>query len=179
MKTTRLALSALLLGATAVLVSCGESSPVSPRPRGLLPRASLSGYLAQVGENADLLDCSNLPDANVKQTIGPPGGVLNVGPHTLSVPAGALSDWVTISAVSGSNKKNGIKFKPEGLVFRKPASLTLSYATCDLFGSLAPKRITYIDDMVVILEKLPSVDDPRAQTVSAQLRHFSEYAVAW
>ena len=55
----------------------------------------------------------------------------------------------------------------------------MSYAQCSLLGSLAPKRIAYTTDAFQILEYLTSFDDLWAQTVTGQLHHFSEYAIAW
>ena len=183
MKTARVTLSALLLGATAVLVSCGEHSPLGPTSQGLTRHADVVP-LTQVGDNsgqnADLLVCSPLPYASVTQTIGPSGGVIQVGAHTLSIPKGALKDPVTITAVSPTGNVNHIVFQPEGLEFGKPASLTMSYANCDLLGSAAQRRIAYTDaTLKKIKDKLLSVDDASARKVTGQLNHFSDYAVAW
>jgi len=55
----------------------------------------------------------------------------------------------------------------------------MSYANCDLLGSLAPKRIAYTTDALDIVEYLLSADNLFAQQVTAELHHFSEYAIAW
>src|SRR2546426_3477487 len=34
-------------------------------------------------------------------------------------------------------------FRSEGLVFRRSATLTMSYANCNLLGKILPKRIAY------------------------------------
>src|SRR5260370_42521405 len=44
--------------------------------------------------------------------IGPDGGTLQVGPHTLSVPAGALGAPVTITAGGPAGAGNPIQFQP-------------------------------------------------------------------
>jgi len=55
----------------------------------------------------------------------------------------------------------------------------MSYANCDLLGSIAPKQIAYTTDALGILEYLLSADDLLAQRVTGELHHFSEYAIAW
>ena len=45
--------------------------------------------------------------------------------------------------------------------------------------TLLPKRIAYTTDALSILELLASLDNPLARRVSADLDHFSTYAVAW
>src|SRR5437870_4257172 len=82
MKVARLTRAALVITAAALL-SCGEP-PLSPVPP---PQASLIGSLLQA---TGLLHCTPLPTATATQTVGPAGGVIKVGPHTLSIPAGAL-----------------------------------------------------------------------------------------
>lgn len=176
MKATRLLLSALLGGATVVVLSCGDPAPLGVGSRGLAPQAELVDSLVQ---SAGLLTCSALPYDSATQTIGPEGGVLAVGPHWLAVPPGALDASVSITAVVPSDSVNRVRFQPEGLTFQQPASLTMSYANCNLLGSTLPKQIAHTTDALEILELLPSVDDLSAQAVTGQLSHFSEYAVAW
>ena len=167
--------AALLSGGALLLLSCADPSPLGIDSRGSRPQADLFGESLPVG----LLTCTPLPYDSVTQTIGPDGGTLAVGAHTLTVPPGALDSAVSITAVAPSDTVNHVRFQPEGLTFQQPASLTLSYANCNLWGSLAPKRIAYTTDALLILEYLPSLDDLLAQTVTGRLEHFSEYAVAW
>src|SRR6266536_846988 len=168
MKVTRL-LAALLGAAALSLMSCGEPAPLAPRPASLLLGSGPTG----------LLRCSPLAADSVTQTIGPDGGTLYVGPHSLTVPAGALDAPVSITAVAPSDTVNQGRFQPAGLSFQRPASLTMSYANCDLLGSLLPKQIAYTTDLLVILDYLPSIDNFFAQRVTGHLQHFSTYAVAW
>ncbi len=175
MTTTRRLLLTLLAGATAVFLGCQENPPLGIGPRGPAPEASLGSMLQETG----LFTCSPVPDDSVTQTIGPEGGTIVVGLHSLSVPEGALDTAVTITAVAPSDTVNRVQFQPEGLVFQQPASLTMSYANCNLLWSTLPKRIAYVDDALDILYYLLTVDDPLTQTVTGQLEHFSEYAIAW
>ena len=126
-----------------------------------------------------LLACTPVAADSVTQTIGPEGGTLLVGANTLAIPAGALDSAVTITAVAPSDTVNRLQFQPEGLTFLQAARLTMSYANCNTLGLTLPKRIAYTTDLLLILEYLPSVDDLSGQTVTGQVRHFSDYAISW
>ncbi len=171
MKNVRL-LRAALLGAVAlVAVSCAD--PTTPVPQ---LRGDLFGDLKQL---TGLLQCTPLPYDSVTEIIGPEGGTIQVGPHTFTVPAGALDTAVAITAVTPSDTVNQIQFQPEGLVFNGFTTLRMSYANCNLLGSLEPLRIAYTSSDGVILDYLPSLDNDFTQTVRGKLQHFSEYAIAW
>jgi hypothetical protein len=176
MKSSSLARAALLGAASVLLVSCADTGPLGVDAPAA-PNALFDFPLPV--PNVGLLSCTPLPYDSVTQTIGPDGGTIAVGAHTLTVPAGALDTAVTITAVAPSDTVRHVRFQPEGLQFQQPAPLTMSYAGCNLLGSLAPKRIAYTTDALLILEYLPSLDDLFGQTVTGQLRHFSEYAIAW
>jgi hypothetical protein len=158
----------LLLGcAAAATLSCGDptANTVSPA-RGA---ALLSG----------LLSCAPLAADSVTQVVGASGGTIEIGPHTLSIPAGALDSNVAITATIASETVNRVRFAPDGLQFGESASLTMSYANCGLLGRLLPKRIAHVTEELSILSFLWSVTNIFAQTVTADLEHFSDYAVAW
>jgi hypothetical protein len=172
MKATRLSLAVLLGGALLVVLSCADPSPTAPAG----PQAGLfDGLLQPTG----LLDCSPLAYDSVTQTVGPEGGTLFVGPHRLTVPAGALDTAVTITGIVRSETVNRIHFEPEGLVFNQAAYLRMSYANCSLLGSFLPKRIAYVTPDLLILEYLSSLDIFWTQTVRGKVEHFSDYALAW
>jgi len=171
----------LMLAATAILVSCVEST--APEAPELAPVAQASPELLEALsptlQRVGLLRCEPMPAVFVRQRIGPEGGTIEIGRHTLRIPAGALDQRVTISAYAPSARVNRVEFAPHGLEFARPAVLTMSYANCNTLGSLVPKRIAYIDEDLSILELLESLDNFRRREVSARLEHFSEYAVAW
>lgn len=167
MKAIPLLRGVLLGGAALALLSCADRAPLAPRTS-----PSLIGATG-------LLRCSPRPADSVTQTIGPDGGTLSVGAHRLVIPAGALVEPVTITAVAPSDTVNQVRFQPQGLVFLRPASLTMSYANCSLLGSLVPNRIAYTSDALVILEYLVSFDDLFSRSVTGQVQHFSTYAIAW
>ena len=164
----------------ALLVAgCSDRALMSPSESGpqAAPQASLIGDLLG---GTGLLQCSNLSYATATQTIGSEGGTMRLGPHTLMVPAGALSSPVAITAalVTGSGV-NAVHFQPEGLKFARSASLTMGYANSNLLGRLLPKRIAYVSDGLSIISYLLSLDNLFAKQVTGRVDHFSNYAVSW
>jgi hypothetical protein len=182
MKATRLLLVALL---SVVVANCADQGPLGVTASGSNPAiASVNGapqkdLLGGLLQSVGLLKCTPLAPATTTATIGPLGGSLRVGPHTFTVPAGALSQNVTITAYLSADTVNAVTFQPEGLQFAKAASLTMSYANCNLLGILLPKQIAYTNDNYGILQLLLSVDNILARKVTGQVHHFSHYAVAW
>jgi hypothetical protein len=164
------------------VTSCSTPDAVSG-PEQSAPGTSLllgsGGGLLGTDLGATLLACPPQSEVRAQKNIGPDGGTIQIGPHTLVVPAGALSTTITIAAVAPSDHVVSVRFAPEGLRFARPARLTLSYAHCPLLPRLLPKRIAYTNELLTILELLVSVDDLVRQRVSAGLDHFSRYAVAW
>ena len=184
MKRTQFVAGLLLVSALSV-VSCssgddGLSGPSSEQtPAALL--GNTGGGILGTGIGSGLLACTPLPYALTQQTVGTAGGTLLVGPHKLTIPAGALSASVLITAEAPVGTVNSVRLSPEGLTFAtgKPAKLTLSYANCPLLGQLLPKRIAYTTDLLAILSYVISLDDLIGQRVTGTLAHFSRYAVAW
>jgi hypothetical protein len=156
------------------LLSCTDHTLVGPPPRP--PRADLIGSWP---EPTGLVRCRPLAADSVTQTIGPAGGTLSVGAHQLTVPAGALLEPTTITAVAPFSPVIQVRFQPQGLVFLLPATLQMSYQNCNGLAQLVPKQIAYTTDDLNILELLVSSDDLLSQRITAPLQHFSTYAVAW
>ena len=138
----------------------------------------LTGTLVgTLGSVSDLLLCSPQPYAKVSRTIGPDGGIIRVGTHTLVIPRDALSSQVTITAEQMTGRSNSIRFSPEGLRFEKPAVLTMTYSNCALV--LLQKKIVYTDEQLQIREVLRTLDLFRWKQATAGIDHFSRYAVAY
>lgn len=163
----------MLAGAVLAFVGCGERAPVEPLAVG--PRydlIALSGNLA-------LLRCAPLPADTAAQSVGPAGGVLQVGPHQLTIPPEALDSVVVITAVMPTDTINRVQLEPHGLSFNRKVSLQMSYANCEGPVLLLPKKVVYTDGTFEILEQLPSLDDFFGRQVTGKLKHFSDYAIAW
>lgn len=159
-----------------VAQSCSEppASPTVPPLQADLRSGSLL-------ESTGLLKCSELPFDSETKWIGRNGGTLTAGPHTLTIPPGALDEWtrITMSAPSGHGI-NAVHFEPDGLRFDRPAALTMSYSNCNLLGKLVPKRIAYTDDdYEKIYYYLQSLDNILSKRVTGRIDHFSDYVVAW
>ena len=125
MKARRLLVAPVLLLVAAL--ACTDRIPTSV-PAAPAPDASLiGGLLGATG----LLKCSSLPYASQTKTIGPLGGTISAGPHTLVIPPGALSSptAITMTAPTGLGV-NAVKFQPEGLRFTAPAVLKIGRASC-------------------------------------------------
>src|SRR5438552_2286573 len=174
MKARRLLIAPVLL--LVVALACTDRTPTSV-PAAPAPDASLiGGLLGATG----LLKCSSLPYASQTRTIGPLGGTISAGPHTLVIPPGALTSptAITMTAPTGLGV-NAVKFQPAGLRFVTPAALTMSYSNCSLLGKILPKRIAYTDDNLSIISYLLSLDNPLSKRVTGKVNHFSDYVVAW
>lgn len=156
-----------------VVIAAGCSNlPSQPEPQGPAVRASLISDLG-------IASCPNPPKDNASQKVGPAGGTVQVGPHTLTIPAGALSKDVTITAKTGAKNGNAIEFGPEGLRFNSYVRLTMDLSNCTGWGLLRLPLVVYTTDLLSILEAEPSVLDPKRKTVTGFITHFSQYAVAY
>jgi len=168
--------------ATSVPAASSSAAPVAgARPSDGL----LGGVIGTVTKlTGSLLTCTPMPFASDSARIGPAGGTLHLGPHTFVIPRGALSTTLWIKGVVPRDTVNSVRFSPQGLQFNKPASLTMSYANCNLVAALvspllSPKRIAYTTNNLHILEYVPSSDNPLQRKVTGQIEHFSRYAVGY
>jgi hypothetical protein len=186
-------IAAVLLLATLVTSCTTGDTPTAPGGSAPLSSAQFSADSARqaellglnipiIGPLLDavlgLLVCQPEPTAYAEKTIGPNGGTIYVGRHSLVIPRGALSSNVRITAQAPRDNVASVKFQPEGLQFARKATLTLSYSRCDTSNDRS-KRVAYTTDDLKILSVLPSRDNLRQDQVAADLDHFSRYAVAW
>jgi hypothetical protein len=156
----------------------------SPAPSDLLGLdldlgGTLSGVtetLAETLARLSVFPCETPAFGSVTQVIGPRGGVIRVGPHSLYVPPRSLDAPVAITATATAGRYVRVDFQPHGLNFRYGAVLTLSYAHCD--REPTRPKIVYVNDLLSVLELLPSLDQRSTDKVSATIRHFSGYAFA-
>jgi hypothetical protein len=167
-------MATVLLGAS-LLTSCATiDSTTAPSTPVAASDASLK--LPLLG---GLLICEKQPYAITQQLIGPAGGTLAIGRHLLVIPAGALARPTLITGEAPSDLVSSVRFQPEGLQFLRPATLTLDYSSCPAARLQILKRVAYTTDNLDILSFLLSRDNLLRMQVSADLQHFSRYAVAW
>lgn len=167
----------------AAVLACAPDAPTQPSPSPTLDLVSDIGGVVSGGDDFvggalhGLLSCSSSRSYSSSASIGPAGGALRVGPHTLFVPRGALRRTVRISADAPAGDIVQVHFEPEGLQFARPTYLTMSYAQCGLVNGLLLK-VVYIDEDRSILETLLSVPNVLNRTVTGRVSHFSNYALA-
>lgn len=126
----------------------------------------------------DLLRCEPRPYEGEVAIIGPDGGTLHIGEHELVIPEGALTREELIVAEAPTSSLVGVEFSPEGLMFERPAELTLSYERCDIPVD-AGLRLAYLGSGNRILELPLSHDHRDFSEVIGEINHFSRYAVAY
>jgi hypothetical protein len=185
MFATRRFVSILALAFAAVtLTSCADDhAPTAPVASAVDPSligdllGGVTGTVGGVVDNLGLVSCNVQTTHTGSAEIGPMGGVLRVGPHRLTVPPYALREKVRISAVAPKGQYVQIQFEPEGLQFRRPTVLTMSYSECSLLSPLR-LRIVYVNDRLEILEVLPTVTSLLTRTANAPVDHFSRYMLA-
>ena len=167
MNRVRLMFSTLLVGLVVTTSSCGNDPLTAvPPPKALEPEPAPA--LSVIGGWMALIDsCSSLPAVSVQQTIGKAGGTIVAGPDTLRIPASALSKPVTITAsLPDGYFVNIVKFQPDGLRFRKAATLSMGYSNCNVLAFLnlgIARRALAHDDA----ERLPSAIEQGRYEVGA------------
>ncbi|HEV2670889.1 MAG TPA: hypothetical protein VGU74_07345 [Gemmatimonadales bacterium] len=176
-------LVAVLCASVALSTSaCGDRTTTGPGPAAM--QASVTGGDPHHDHHKHhvppgLVRCRAQKPQNEHQRIGPDGGSIEVGPYTLTVPPGALTRAVTISArIRPGESVNVVEFKPKGLVFETSASLSMSYSNCEVEDTESP-QIAVVDDAYTILYYLPSTQVDSSQQVSGQVPQLTNYAVAW
>ncbi|HEX7089830.1 MAG TPA: hypothetical protein VF192_06820 [Longimicrobiales bacterium] len=182
---------ALALG--LVLTAChGDETIVGPSasPQAPAPQATMAtdpdGNTYTIIEGPPL----GLP-LQLTRLISLEGGTLSLLGHTLVVPKGAVTSPTLFTMLVGLN--GHVEVHLTALVptlfrilnigeqgFRKPVRLTLSYANA--------RNVEDPNDLVIVyvpgwwgydrVEPLPSTVDTTRKTVTAELDHFSRYAMA-
>src|SRR5437899_392443 len=141
MLRTRLRFS-LFLASLATLWACGPIGdlPTAPPPSEVAQPSLIGSLTGTVTGllNAVLLRCTPQPYAKSQQYVGSAGGVISVGKHSLTIPAGALRSTVLITAEAISDGNNTVRFSPAGLTFAASSRLVMDYSNCGLLGISLP-----------------------------------------
>lgn len=135
--------------------------------------------MAQAVASPSLTPCKPLPEATAAGWIGPKGGILRAGPHSLKVPPTALNTTVFITLEAPSSSVNQVGVEPQGLKFNDgtAAYLTVSYENCSVPPG-SQEQIVKVSEKLTVLQTIPSVMDPATQTVEGKLLLFSDYALS-
>lgn len=195
MKRSLRTLVIALLVAVPTITSCSDQSPFEPettieRQDGLIGDL-LGGLLNTAGNVLNLLNrILTGPDANgtaVHAWIDSKGGTVSTAAYTLTVPQGAVTTRTKFVIEPANNGSYTVELKAynQGLLglvsvgergFKKPVLLTVSYANARGVTDERKIGIVYIASPRDI-EPQKSVVDPRDKDVTAELNHFSKYAM--
>ena len=183
MQITILRRAAALLALVAVTASCSGDSVTGPAPEaqpGLLDGGLIGGIGDGLGGVVDELLASRVDaTGSATRAVGPDGGTIGVGRHSVVIPPGALRETVEITATAPAGDHVELRFAPHGLEFDRNVVLRMSYADCGLVRGLL-LRIAYVDpDRLTILEVLPSLPDLFRRQVYGTTDHFSSYMLAY
>lgn len=127
---------------------------------------------------AAVLRCEPTRRESETRTVGPKGGTLNIGPHRLVIPAGALDREVAITGTAPSNPAVNLEFAPHGLQFKRPVEMVIDYGKC-LVPDDVELGVVYMLNGWRPVEKMPSSDARKDRRISALTDHFSGYVVGW
>ena len=116
--------------------------------------------------------------ATGEQVIGPAGGTVAFGPHSLIIPAGALSAPTSITAATLHGDTLAVTFGPSGLQFKQPATLVLSYKHCTVQPADTLSIVLVNNKMTEMIQMVPSNDKKTKQAVEGLIQHFSVYAAS-
>lgn len=174
-------LGVIVLAAMAACLTA-DSPTSTPAPNASLlgdvletTTGTLETTTATVSRILSPFACTTRGYGTVTQTVGSAGGLIRIGPHSLAIPPGALAAPVTITATAPAGSALRVDFEPEGLRFDRATVLTISYAECAT-DPLLP-RVVYVDDLLTLLEVLPTLNITSSDVVTAKVRHFSGYMV--
>jgi hypothetical protein len=167
---------AIALSLTLVtLASCTATDATAPIPSATTQYdGAVSADRGYSWGQSPQISCKSAPARSGSATIGPNGGVVNIGPHRLYVPGGALSKPTLISGTVPSGTSMKIDFKPDGLRFKWPAVVVLDMSNCSDLPTLLFLR--YLDPAGGG-ERIPAFYSRWFETLTAPIEHFSGYQI--
>lgn len=162
-----------LCAAAATLASCADGA-------GTLTAPEAASLATSTGPTP--LECPTAVTRSTTGTIGLLGGVLELDGHRVVIPADAVlvPTEFTLTVPAGNYVKIDVKAAgEEHFQFRKPVSLTLSYARCTRTNiDRETLRIYYVDSQTnAFLEDMGGTDDKAGRKVSTGTDHFSGYLI--
>lgn len=132
---------------------------------------------------ATLIECPASETQSATASIGPLGGEVRVGAHSMVVPplaVAGLGETFTLTVPASNYLEVRIRAGDrEHFQFEKPVTVTLDYSRCTRSNiDKADLRVLYIDPATKqILEDMGGVDDKDARTVTIGTDHLSGYAI--
>ena len=112
-------------------------------------------------------------------TIGPEGGTIRLGLHTLVVPPGAVDRAMTFTMTYASQTAVAVDCGPSPFRFNIPVQLSLSYAgtTYERSDRQGALQIFYMAN-TFSCTAMPSRVDIVNKVVIAEIDHFSRYIIS-
>ncbi|MBW3629047.1 MAG: hypothetical protein KY464_07085 [Gemmatimonadetes bacterium] len=172
-----------------LLTSCEPgSSGVTETPNG----PDLAQTIGSPQDQYTWVEVSSIPgQPRTAQVIGVAGGALELSGHTLTVPAGAVSEPTLFSMIVLPNGRIEIELLATtvepfgqsrdvgsgGFQNGNTVRLTLSYARATNVDDPSRLVLLYLRDDGGV-EKIPTTLDQATQTITAELQHFSRYCMA-
>lgn len=167
--------------ATAVVALSCESSSITGLPKNLPESGPASEKLLSFTPKP--LVCPASTEATTTAEVGPLGGLVSAGGTSISIPAGALLQTVTLTVTVPASNYMEIDISVAGadhFIFESPVVVTVSYARCNRSNiDLLPLTAWHFDtETRALLERMPSVDDKLTRSVTFVTGHLSGYILA-
>jgi hypothetical protein len=171
-----LAMVTMVMVSAMLLTGCSTESPVAPTTQPTTE--TTQPQVLSRGAFAASAQTTPIPLYSEAVISAATGGRLQLFDVILDIPAGALDNDTTYSIAIPDINVFYNEFGTDGLVFKKPVTVTMSYRDADLSGiDESSIRIGWWDvehgkwvDMNCQLDKVN-------QVVIGQLNHFSAYAL--
>jgi len=183
------ALALALLLVVPVLSSCADvSGPPSAAPSIERQDGLIDDLLSGVLKLAfTILSGPDANGATVAAWIGAGGGTISTAAYTLTVPLGAVTENTRFEIEPTNDGTYSVQLHAykQGLLglidigekgFKKPVTLKISYANANGVTNEKKLIIVYLCDDGAEVQSTSI--DTKKETVSAQLNHFSKYAMA-
>jgi hypothetical protein len=177
--TVRFLTAALAL---AVAGSCADAPTAPPSVTPEASPDSVASLFGLFGPRA--LRCHTSETQTTTTVLDAAGGMLSVAGTKVLVPLGALLGPTTVTLTVPASNVMEIDVSVEGtdhFVFQLPITVTVSYAHCGstLWTRLLPLNAWHWDsDTGKFLERMPSIDNKLARTVTFTTPHLSGYIIA-
>ena len=165
----------LAAASTTALAGCAADKVTAPQ------RSEPASLLGLPLGGPRLIQCPVTESSTTTSLITTLGGSLSVGGVSILIPAGALLSDAVVTVTVPASQYVEAEISVEGtehFLFELPATVTVSYARCNRFY-LLPLSAWHIDtDTKRLLERMPSLDNKLARTVTFTTPHLSSFALS-
>jgi hypothetical protein len=158
--------------------SCGEQRATAPADRTITSATDASTGSPQ------LVACPSTQPRSTIGIVGFFGGVINLGPVSVTIPRGALSlpTLLTVTVPASPYMEVDIRANNfTSFLFNSPISVSIDYSRCDPASTDGQALSVWHIDQVTkaLLENMGGVNDPVARRITFSTPHLSGYAIAF